>query len=310
VVGSGNGLSAIYYDNMDFSGASITRVDSQVNFDWGNGSPNAAIAPDTFSARWTGQVQAQHSQTYTFYAKADDGVRLWVNGQLLADGWKDQGPTEYSGSIALVAGQKYDIKVEYYENSLGAVAQLSWSSASTPKQVIPQSQLYSTVATSRRPRPHQVPLCLQVRRRLRCQRRLQYRRRLRYRRQCQRQHQFPTPTPTPVPGTGPVVGSGNGLLGTYFDNGDLTSQKLTRVDRQVNFNWGDGSPNNGHPSTRISSNTFSVRWSGQVQAQYSQPTPFMRRSMMVCGCGSTVSCSSISGGWSKRQPSTRAVLLS
>jgi hypothetical protein len=137
-------LTATYFDNMDFSGRSITRVDPQVNFEWGNGSPDAAIAADTFSTRWTGQVQAQKSETYTFFVRADDGVRLWVNGQLLADGWKDQGPTEYSGSIALVAGQRYDIRMEYYENSLGAVAQLGWSSPTTPKQIIPQAQLYST----------------------------------------------------------------------------------------------------------------------------------------------------------------------
>jgi hypothetical protein len=51
---------------MDFSGKSITRVDPQVNFNWGDGSPDAAIARDTFSARWTGEVQAQYSQSYTF----------------------------------------------------------------------------------------------------------------------------------------------------------------------------------------------------------------------------------------------------
>jgi hypothetical protein len=49
--GSGDGLAATYFDSMDFSGKSITRVDPQVNFEWGNGSPDAAIAPDTFSAR-------------------------------------------------------------------------------------------------------------------------------------------------------------------------------------------------------------------------------------------------------------------
>jgi hypothetical protein len=91
-------------------------------------------------------VQAQKSETYTFFVRADDGVRLWVNGQLLVNQWKDQGTTEYSGSIALVAGQRYDIRMEYYENSLGAVAQLGWSSASTPKQIIPQSQLFSSSA--------------------------------------------------------------------------------------------------------------------------------------------------------------------
>jgi hypothetical protein len=93
---------------------------------------------DDFTVRWTGAVQPQFSQTYTFYTKTDDGVRLWVNGQLLIDEWVDQGATEWSATIALNAGQKYSITMEYYENGGGASAQLSWSSPSLAKSVIPQ----------------------------------------------------------------------------------------------------------------------------------------------------------------------------
>ena len=60
-------------------------------------------------------MQARYSEDYTFYTTGDDGVRLWVNGQLIIDGFIDQAPTEYSGKIRLEAGQKYDIKMEYYE---------------------------------------------------------------------------------------------------------------------------------------------------------------------------------------------------
>jgi hypothetical protein len=108
-VGNGDGLAVTYYDNQDFTGHSISRIDPQVNFSWNTGSPDSAIGVDSFSARWVGQVQAQRSEIYTFHATADDGVRLWVDGQLLIDQWKNQGPTEYSGSIGLTAGQKYDI---------------------------------------------------------------------------------------------------------------------------------------------------------------------------------------------------------
>src|SRR6185295_16046578 len=93
-------------------------------------------------------VQAQVSETHTFYTVSDDGVRLWINGQLLIDNWSDHGPTENSGSIALTAGQKYALKMEYYENGGGATAKLLWSSASTPKQVIPQGQLHPPTAES------------------------------------------------------------------------------------------------------------------------------------------------------------------
>ncbi|MGF2015325.1 PA14 domain-containing protein, partial [Nostoc sp. DedVER01b] len=121
----GNGLKAEYYDNIDFTNLKATRTDATVNFDWDYGSPDPTIGGDTFSARWTGQVEAKYSETYNFYTTADDGVRLWVNGQQIINKFVDQSRTEYSGSIALVAGQKYDIKLEYYENTYTAVSKLS-----------------------------------------------------------------------------------------------------------------------------------------------------------------------------------------
>lgn len=140
--GSGVGLRGEYFDNSNLTTLRVTRTDTTVSFDWGTGSPDPSVGVDTFSVRWTGQVQPQFSQTYTFYTVSDDGARLWVNNQLLIDKWIDQAPTEWSGQIALTANQKYDIRYEYYENGGGAVARLLWSSPSTPKAVIPQSQLF------------------------------------------------------------------------------------------------------------------------------------------------------------------------
>ncbi|HKS36359.1 MAG TPA: PA14 domain-containing protein, partial [Verrucomicrobiae bacterium] len=142
--GSGNGLNGEYYDAINFSQRRVTRTDATVNFDWGTASPDPSIGADTFSVRWTGQAQPQFSETHTFYTRTDDGVRLWVNGSLIIDKWIDQGPTEWSGSLALTGGVKYNIQMEYYENGGGAVAQLSWSSPSQAKQIIPQSRLFTT----------------------------------------------------------------------------------------------------------------------------------------------------------------------
>ncbi len=211
--GLGTGLRGDYYDNLDFTVPKLTRTDSTVNFDWGSGSPDSAISADTFSVRWTGQVQAQYSQTYTFYAHSDDGVRLWVNGRLLLNNWTDHSATENSGTIALAAGQKYDVRMDYYENGGLAVAKLLWSSPSTPKQTIPMSQLYPTLV------------------------------------------------------------SGNGLQGQYYDNIDFTNMKLTRTDATVNFNWASGSP-----AATMAADTFSVRWTGQVEAQFSQTYTFYTHS--------------------------------
>ncbi len=150
-VGTGTGLLGQYWTNTTgaaFTNVSfntsptLTRTDAMVNFDWSTTGPDPKIGRTVFTARWTGSVQPQFDETYTFYATADDGVRLWVNGQLLANGWLDQGLTTYQGSISLKAQQLYNIRMEYYQGTGGAGATLAWSSPSTPQAIIPQTQLY------------------------------------------------------------------------------------------------------------------------------------------------------------------------
>jgi len=72
----GNGLKGQYYDNQNLTAHELTRTDPTVSFSWGTGSPARSIDSDTFSARWTGQVEAPVSGTYTFYTQTSDGVRL------------------------------------------------------------------------------------------------------------------------------------------------------------------------------------------------------------------------------------------
>ena len=138
------GLRAEYFADQNLTGTpAFIRTDSTVNFTWGSGSPGAPLTGGLFSVRWRGMVEAAHSQTYTFYTNASDGVRLWVNGQLIINNWTNHSVTENSGSIALVAGKKYNIVMLYYKNSGGnATAQLSWSSSSTPKAIIPSNRLF------------------------------------------------------------------------------------------------------------------------------------------------------------------------
>jgi len=150
--GAGGGLKGEYYHHsgvtppnppsLAFGTLVLTRIDPQINFNWGDpGSPDASINVDDFSARWTGEVEAAFTETYTFYTNTDDGVMLWVDGQLLVENWTDHAPTENRGTIDLVAGQQYSIEMWWYERGGGAVAELRWSSPRTPKQLIPQAAL-------------------------------------------------------------------------------------------------------------------------------------------------------------------------
>jgi glucose/arabinose dehydrogenase len=145
-VGTGTGLYGNYFNGKDTSGTpALSRVDSTINFDWGTGSPAPVINNDQFSARWSGQVQAQYSEPYTFTVRADDGVRLTVNGQVVVDKYVDQPATDTSGTINLIAGQKYNIQLDYFESYGNAVSQLLWASPSQAKQIVPQTQLYASL---------------------------------------------------------------------------------------------------------------------------------------------------------------------
>ncbi|HLK56366.1 MAG TPA: PA14 domain-containing protein [Chthonomonadaceae bacterium] len=143
-IGTGDGLTGNYFNNINLNGNPTTvQVDPTVNFNWNGNSPTTNIPRTRWSARWTGKVQALCGGVYTFQTITDDGVRLWVNGQLIIDNWTDHAPTTDTGTITLAAGQKYDIKLEYYQNGGGSVMQLFWSDMGLPFTVIPQNQLYS-----------------------------------------------------------------------------------------------------------------------------------------------------------------------
>jgi hypothetical protein len=137
----GGGVRGDYYRGTGFAARVLTRTDPQINFNWADGAPDPAVDADSFSVRWTGELEAAFSETYTFYTNSDDGVRLWVDGQQLVDNWTDHTNTENSGNISLVAGQVYSIQMEYYDNTGPAVAELLWSSRHTPKQIVPRAAL-------------------------------------------------------------------------------------------------------------------------------------------------------------------------
>lgn len=142
-----SGLTGQYYDTMSFTNLKMTRIDSNINFNWGTGAPASNMGSNTFTVRWTGYIVPQYSQTYKFYARVDDGVRLWVNNVRIINRWSDQNSSEVTGSISLQAGVYYPITLEYYDDSGSANITLSWSSASRAKEVVPPSALFISKVT-------------------------------------------------------------------------------------------------------------------------------------------------------------------
>ncbi len=104
----------------------LTRQDGAIDFNWGYGSPAAAINADHFLVRWTGAINLT-SGTYQVTTTADDGIRVRVNGAIVTDNWVDQGPTKKINTFTTASNGSVSIVIEYYENDGGAMAAFSLS---------------------------------------------------------------------------------------------------------------------------------------------------------------------------------------
>lgn len=142
--GNGKGLKAEYYNGNDMAKPAMTRIDSNVSFtEWSTGV-HYAITGNAYAVRWTGQVQAQFTEEHIFYLGSGGGHRLWVDNKLIIDHWAEHYPRLFkSPSILLKAGERYDIKLEYFNTDAGTGMGLLWSCPGLPIEYIPQSQLYA-----------------------------------------------------------------------------------------------------------------------------------------------------------------------
>ena len=127
-----NAFRGDYFDNADLTNLIFNRTDPNIDFDWGLGSPDPRIEPDTFSVRWTGNWDFGIAGTYRFTMTADDGMRVWVDNSIVLDAWILQPATTHVADMGLAAG-RHLIRVEYFENTEAAVARVSWAlSGNTP----------------------------------------------------------------------------------------------------------------------------------------------------------------------------------
>ena len=145
--GTGTGLTGRYYNDAKtgarFTTLVLTRVDGSINFNWNDGAPAPGVQRDSFSVRWTGQIQVPLTGTYRFATTADDGVRLWVNGQRIINSWAGHAATiSSSAGITLTAGVRYTILLEFYERDALAQIQLRWTPPGQPESVIPSTWLF------------------------------------------------------------------------------------------------------------------------------------------------------------------------
>lgn len=114
-----------YYNNATLAGEPVfARNDASIDFAWGQGSPTTGINADNFSVRWTRTLDFAQGG-YRFFARADDGVRVWVDGRLIIDEWKDSPAMTHQADIYLTPG-RHSIQLDYYEHLGDALIKVWW----------------------------------------------------------------------------------------------------------------------------------------------------------------------------------------
>lgn len=125
--GSQNGLKGEYFNNRNLEGTpALTRIDSQLEFDW-PWAPGDGVNVDDFSIRWTGYIQSDKSFDGWLGLSSDDGIRMWIDDQLVIDNWTKGATTIVTTPKNIEAGKKYKVRIEMWEGGWGARAHLRWN---------------------------------------------------------------------------------------------------------------------------------------------------------------------------------------
>jgi hypothetical protein len=128
---TGSNWTGVYYANPALQEPSVfTRIDPAVVFNWGPNPPGPGLGSQYWSARWT-SIQFFNAGTYRFTVTSDDGVRVYINGQIILNQWKDQAPTTYNVNVQVSTGN-YAIQVDYYQGAGDASLAVSWQYVQNP----------------------------------------------------------------------------------------------------------------------------------------------------------------------------------
>lgn len=120
------GWLATYWNNKQLEGSPVLqRYETTIDHNWGLSSPGSGVVSSDFSARWLGAIEVP-AGLYRFTVTADDGVRVWVDDDLIINEWRDQAATTFSAVKSLSQG-RHIVSVEYYENAGDALIRFTWA---------------------------------------------------------------------------------------------------------------------------------------------------------------------------------------
>ncbi|HEX8657348.1 MAG TPA: PA14 domain-containing protein [Hymenobacter sp.] len=154
---TGDGLKGEYYNGTSFNEFVLSRRDATVSFDWAHQPPAPGVMAEYFSVRWTGWLVVPASGRYLFHATVDDGMRIWLNDQLILNEWRPQPVQRFTVAAKLQAGEPYRLRVEYFQDILDTRAQLTWERPNVPLTPPPSSWRNLWGLRAEKPVPGPIP---------------------------------------------------------------------------------------------------------------------------------------------------------
>lgn len=144
-VEGGNGLVGTYYRNRFFYGDVLLRVDPRLDFNWAKG-PAESMAADNYSVRWMGQLDTTAEGEHLFHLSADEGVRLWLGGELLINDLRNQARKEINARITLKPKKRYDFRLELVNRRGGNQLKMEWTPPGGKRALLPAERLHASFA--------------------------------------------------------------------------------------------------------------------------------------------------------------------
>lgn len=149
---TGDGLVGDYYRGINFDRLVLSRRDTTIDFNWNFRAPGSGLPSEYFSVRWTGWLLAPASGRFLLHAQADDGLRVWVDEELVLDEWRPQVVSDFTATVTLTQGTAHRLRVEYFQETRHTRAFLNWSPPdesntdrrANARQPIPTRYLFST----------------------------------------------------------------------------------------------------------------------------------------------------------------------
>jgi hypothetical protein len=137
------GLIAEIFADEGFGQCLKTRIDAQINFDFGNQSPDPQVSKDHFSIRWTGLLHPPAAGKHTLVLIANTGARLWLNDQLLIDAPDLTHARKGQAATVNLPEGFHPITVEFWDGTGTAKIKLAWITPATKQEhPIPASAFF------------------------------------------------------------------------------------------------------------------------------------------------------------------------